>query len=134
MTDARVEPVPADPAGARVFLDQAERFLADGDQPPIGQESRQILYWQACISMLEALLLAAGRRVTPGAGGHMRRLEEADRVLAGNHSDLFERLDLHRDARHDVSYAAGIASELGTAALREAAADLFEVVRGYIDT
>src|SRR4051794_20010803 len=102
MTDARLEPVPADPATARIYLRQAERFLADGDQPSIAQESRQILYWQACISMLDALLLAAGRRVTPGAGGHMLRLEAADAVLAGRHSDLFERLDLHRDARHDI--------------------------------
>ena len=82
--------------------------------------------------MLEALLLAGGRRVTPGAGGHMRRLEEADRVLAGKHADLFERLDLHRDARHDVSYAAGVASELGTSALRGAALELLEVTRGYV--
>jgi hypothetical protein len=63
----------------------------------------------------------------------MRRLDEADRILAHRHSDLFERLDLHRDARHDVSYAAGVASELGTAALRDAAAELLELVRGYID-
>lgn len=50
MTDARVEPVPADPASARIFLDQAESFLADADQASIGQQSKQILYWQACIS------------------------------------------------------------------------------------
>lgn len=132
MTDARVEPQPADPAFARVFLDRAERFLADADQPAVGQDSKQILYWQACISMLEAILLAAGRRVTPGAGGHMLRLKEADRVLAGNHSELFDRLDLHRDTRHDVSYAAGVASELGTAELRKAAGELLEVARAYV--
>ena len=130
MTDARIEPVPADPAFARVFLDQAEVFLADADR--VGLDSKQILCWQACISMLEAILLAAGRRVTPGAGGHMRRLEEADRVLGGMHSDLFERLDLHRDARHDVSYAAGVASELGTDELRTAAGELLEVARDYV--
>jgi hypothetical protein len=132
MTDARVEPVPADPATARVFLDRAERFLEDADHPSIAHESKQILYWQACISTLEALLLAAGRRVTPGAGGHMVRLAEADRVLAGNYGELFERLDLHRDIRHDVSYAAGVASELGTAELRTAAGELLEVVREYV--
>jgi hypothetical protein len=130
VTDARIEPVPADPAFARVFLDQAEVFLADADR--VGLDSKQILCWQACISMLEAILLAAGRRVTPGAGGHMRRLEEADRVLGGMHSDLFERLDLHRDARHDVSYAAGVASELGTDELRTAAGELLEVARDYV--
>jgi len=41
MTDARVERVPADPAFARVFLDQAERFLADADQ--VGLDSKQVL-------------------------------------------------------------------------------------------
>jgi hypothetical protein len=133
MTDARVEPVPADPAMARSYLDQAERFLVDGDQPSISQESRQVLYWQACIAMLDGLLLAAGCRVTPGAGGHMRRLEEGDRVLAFRSSDLIERLDLHRDVRHDVSYAAGVASELGTDALRAAAAELLATVRAYIE-
>lgn len=130
MTDARVEPVPVDPAFARVFLDQAEGFLADADR--VGLDSKQILCWQACISMLEAILLAAGCRVTPGAGGHMRRLEEADRILGGRHSDLFERLDLHRDARHDVSYAAGVASELGTNELRRAAGELLDVARDYV--
>jgi hypothetical protein len=134
MTEARVEPVPADPATARVFLDRAEQFLADGDQPAIAHESKQILYWQACIAMLEALLLAAGRRVTPGSGGHMRRLEEADRVLAHKHSGLFEDLDLHRDARNDVSYAAGVASELDVRALRSAASDLFDVVGRYVSS
>lgn len=134
MTGARVEPVPPDPATARVFLNQAEEFLADAEQPAIGQQSRQILLWQACISMLEALLLAAGRRITPGAGGHMRRLQEGDRVLGCRQSELFERLDLHRDVRNDVSYAAGIASELGTAALKDAADELLALVRAYVES
>lgn len=68
MTDARVEPIPADPASARIFLDQAERVLADADGP-ISLDSKQLLYWQACISMLEAILLTAGRRVTAGSAG-----------------------------------------------------------------
>lgn len=62
----------------------------------------------------------------------MRRLEEAERVLGGNHAELFERLDLHRDARHDVSYAAGVASDLGTDELRQAAAELLAVARSYV--
>jgi len=62
----------------------------------------------------------------------MRRLEEAEQILGGNHSDLFERLDLHRDARHDVSYAAGVASELGTDELRKAAEELLDVARVYV--
>lgn len=82
--------------------------------------------------MLEALLLAAGRRVTAGAGGHMLRLEEANQILGRRHDDLFERLDLHRDVRHDVSYAAGVASELGTSELRSAAGELLDLVRGYV--
>jgi hypothetical protein len=132
VTEARAEPVPADPATARIGLDEAERFLSDGDEPALSEESRHLLYWQACLSLLDAVLLAGGRRVTSGAGGHMLRLSETHAVLGANHPDLFERLDLHRGRRHDVSYRGAVSSAEDTAALRGAAEELLELAREYV--
>lgn len=130
MTRARAEYVPADPTTARVFLDQAERFLADADG--VAPASVQILCWQACISAMEAVLLMAGRRVSAGDGAHVLRLREAEKQIDDDHSDLFERLNDHRELRHDVSYHAGVISEQEAESTRRDAAEIIAVVRAML--
>jgi hypothetical protein len=133
MTSARSEYVPADPTSARVFLDQAEKFVADGRQPETSLAGRQILYYQACLSSLEAILLEGGRRVTPGDRAHVLRIEEAHACLGYGHPELFERLDIHREIRHDVSYSAGVISEKQVESLVSTTTDLLAVARRYVE-
>lgn len=130
MTSARAEYVPADPATARVFVDQAERFLEDADG--MAPASVQILCWQACISAMEAVLLIAGRRVTAGDGAHVLRLREAEKQVDGDRSDIFERLNDHRELRHDVSYHAGVISEQEAESTRRDASEIVAIARAML--
>lgn len=132
MTLAEVEYVPADPATARVFLDQADAFLQDASSHDLAHASVQILCWQACISAMEAVLLMAGRRVTAGDGAHLLRLREAERQIDSEHSDLFERLNDHRELRHEASYHAGVISEQEAESTRDDAEELIAIVRGML--
>jgi hypothetical protein len=127
VTRARAEHVPADPTTARVFVDQAERFLEDAEG--MAPASVQLLCWQACISAMEAVLLMAGRRVSPGDGAHVLRLREAEKQIEEDHTGLFQRLDDHRELRHDVSYHAGVISEQEAESTRRDATELVAIVR-----
>ena len=133
MTDARVEMVSADAATARVFLDRAEGFLSDAAGGGMTASGRQILLWQACMSAMEAVLLAAGRRVTGGDGSHVLRLEETQRRMGTEHLDLFERLDTHRELRHEASYPLGVVSENETETTRQDAERLLEAARHFVE-
>lgn len=130
MTAARAEYVPADPATARVFVDQAERFLEDA--AGMAPASVQILCWQACISAMEAVPLIAGRRVTAGDGAHVLRLREAQAQIDGDHSDLFDRLNDHRELRHDVSYHAGVISEQEAESTHRDATEIVAIARAML--
>ena len=132
MTDASAEHVPADPAMARVYLDQADRLLADGDQEGTSRDGKQILYYQACASAMEGVLLAGGRRVAGGDGAHVLRLSEASALLDFD-EDLRERLDIQRETRHEVSYRAGVASDADVAMARKAATELLALARAFVE-
>lgn len=131
MADARSEPVPADPSNASVFLDRAAELLEDGDRAGMSSAGRQIIYWQCCITSMDAILMAAGRSVSGGEGAHALRLAEAERVLPTDHRDLFESLDGHRALRHDVSYHAGVVSPSEAGSLRSRAAELLSAATEF---
>jgi len=95
--------------------------------------SQQIPLWQACISAMDALLLAVGRRVTGGDGAHMRRLEEIQQHLDGEELDLFERLDTHRELRHEASYHVGMVSRQDARTTREDAEQLIRRARAFVE-
>lgn len=133
MTQARAENVPADPATARVFLKRARDFARDAAKPDSAPASSQVLAWQICISAMEAILLAAGRRVTPGDGAHVLRLKEAERSLPDEHGTLFERLDSHRELRHEASYHAGVVSEAEVEVTIRDAQDLLDVAEAFVE-
>lgn len=126
---ARLERVPADPATARVFLKRAESVLADARAPSLSPISRQLLNWQACVSAMDAALLVAGQRVAGSEGGHQLRISATEDSMDGDHGDLFERLNGHRELRNEASYAIGIVSEGEAESLRAAATDLITAVR-----
>jgi hypothetical protein len=87
MTEERIEDVDEDRLGARTFLAQARRFQTDADGA-ISTESRSVLLHQAAISAADAILQAAGLRVSGGDGSHQLRLTTALDQLDRETGDL----------------------------------------------
>lgn len=131
MNEARVEKLHEDRLGARTHLDQAERFQSDADAD-LSAESRSVLLHNAAISASNAILEAAGLRVTSGDGAHMLRLETALEQLDHDTEDLLERLDVSRSRRNEASYAAMLVAEASVEEAREATAELIELARAYL--
>lgn len=131
MNEARVEKVHADRLGARTHLDQAEKFQSDADAD-LSAESRSVLLHNAALSASNAILEAAGLRVTSGDGAHMLRLETALAQLGQDTEDLLERLDASRSRRNEASYAAMLVAEASVEEAREATAELIELAREFL--
>ena len=132
MTESRVEQVHADHMGARVFLAQSEAFFEDADLSGLGSESRSVLLHNAALAACDAILQAAGQRVTPGDRSHILRLEAALGHLDGDTEELLERLDASRERRNEASYAAGFVPQASIDDAREAVAELVELARRFV--
>ena len=132
MTEARVEKVHADRLGARTFLSQAEKFQRDADARGLSSESRSVLLHNAVICGCDAILQAAGLRVTTGEGSHVLRLEAALAEIDQDTDDLLERLDASRSRRSEASYAAGFVAQASVDEAREATAELIELARALV--
>lgn len=131
MTKARVERIYEDRLEARSYLAQAERFRADADAE-VSAESRAILLHNASVSASDAILHAAGWRVTSGDGAHQLRLEKALEQVGHDTDELMERLDASRWARNEASYAAMSIAEATVEEAREATSELIEIARDFI--
>jgi len=107
VTEARVERTAVDVWGARAFMGRARELLSDGERSENTPASRMILLHSASMAACDAILSVNGRRIVGSDGGHVLRLEQAVALLAGDHRDLFARLEESRASRHGVSYAAG---------------------------
>ncbi len=132
MTDARVEKVYEDRMGARSFLAQADTFLGDADARGLSAPSQSILLHSATVSACDAILQAAGQRVSPGDGAHVLRLEAALDHVYGDTEELLERLDASRARRNEASYAAEFVAKASIAEAREATAELLELAHGFV--
>ena len=115
---ASVEAVDPDPDRAREFITAAAKFLADADRDSTSLESAVVLYWQACISALDAILSAYGQRVGQGTHSHAVRVEAAAALAGSGYADLFARLDEWRRERAEVSYAALVPAAADVAAMQ----------------
>ncbi len=111
MTPARLEEVTADAAEARRVAAQAVAHLESAAVPGVDAESSYGLCYQGVLKGCIAVLLADGRRVTGGPGGHAIVLREAAARL-GLTPELADRLDAMRRSRHRVFYDAAEVSEL----------------------
>lgn len=129
MTRARMEEVAADGPEARRLARQAEAHLRSAQAAGVDRESAYGLCYQAALKACIATLLARGRRVTAGTGGHVLILREATARL-GAQRDLADRLDAMRRARHRIFYDAVEVSELELDGARE---DAQSVVSAAID-
>lgn len=132
MTEAAIESVPADENWARVHLARADVLIEDASSEGTSNAGQQILLYTACIALMEAVMQAGGRRVTPGVGHHQRLIEETERLLDCGNPSLFERLDDARATRNDASYSAGVVSEDHVASISSCAMELQELVRVYL--
>jgi len=132
MSESRVEQVHADRIGARVFLAQSEAFFEDANLSGLGSESRSVLLHNAAVAACDAILQAAGQRVTPGDRSHILRLEVAVSHLDGDTEELLERLDASHERRNEASYAAGFVPQASIDDAREAVAELVELARRFV--
>ena len=132
MTDARVEQVYPDRVRAREFLDQADRFRGDANTSGLSAESQSVLLRNAAICACDAILQAAGLRVTSGDNAHALRLETALERLDGDTEELLKSLDASRERRNEASYAASFVPKASLADARESTTELLERVRGLV--
>lgn len=132
MSDARVETVYADRVRGREFLEQAETFWTDADADELSAASRAVLLHNAAICACDAILQAAGLRVTPGDSSHSLRLLTALDQIDGDTEELLESLDASRARRNEASYAAGFIPQASLADAREATGELIELSREFV--
>ncbi len=132
MNPARVEKVHADRVEARMHLDQAQRFQADADAADLSAESRSILLHNAAISASNAILQAAGLRVTNGEGAHLLRLETALDQFDWDTEELLGRLDASRSRRNEASYASMPIAQASVDEAREATMELIGLTRSFL--
>lgn len=133
MTAARVDTVYADSVRAIEFWRQAERFAGDAEVTDLDPTSQAVLLHNAAISACDAILQAAGLRVTPGDGSHALRLETALGEIEEDTEELLERLDASRARRNEASYAAGFVPAASLADAREATAELLGLARSFLE-
>jgi hypothetical protein len=132
VTDARVEKVYEDRVNAREFLAQADLFLADADTATLSAPSQAILLHNATVCACDAILQAAGLRVTTGDRSHALRLETALDQFDSDIEELLESLDASRERRNEASYAAAFVPEASVADAREATAEIIELARAFV--
>jgi hypothetical protein len=131
LSDARVEKVYEDPVRAREFLAQAQAFLADGETATLSAPSQAILLHNATICACDAILQAAGLRITSGDRSHILRLETALEQIDSDTEELLDRLDAARERRNEASYTAGFVGQTSVTDAREATAEIIELARSF---
>lgn len=132
MTEARVQEVYPDRVGAQEFLQQAETFMADAGVDGLSAISRAVLLHNATVCACDAILQAAGLRVTPGDRSHVLRLQAALDHLDPDTDELLERLEASRERRNEASYAAGFVAVASLSEAREATAELVGLARRFL--
>jgi hypothetical protein len=131
MTEARVEKVHANRRDAATYLAQAKTFHADADAG-LSAESRSVLLHNAAVTAADAILQAAGLRVTGGDGAHQLRIETALAELPHDTDELLDRLEASRSRRNEASYAAMLVPQASIEEAREATAELIALAEDFI--
>jgi hypothetical protein len=92
------------------------------------------LLYDAARKAADAVLRAAGRRLTTGTGHHAAYIAEARRHLGEDHARLLVRLDAARRIRNDVQYQAREVSDAEVRDLHDAAGKILAAARDYVET
>ena len=132
MTRSELEHVEPDAGRAQDFVAQSRLFLEDAERDTTNSASAVVLYWNACIAAMDALLAVEGLRVGSGEGSHAVRVEGVRRILGAGFDDLCDRLDEWRRERHDVSYAAVTPAGADVAALQTDTRDILAAAEGHV--
>ncbi|HEX2161528.1 MAG TPA: HEPN domain-containing protein [Thermoleophilaceae bacterium] len=111
MTRAKVREVEPDSVAAAELIAQARAHLDSARLAGIDAQSAYGICYQAALKAMVAALLADGRRVTSGAGGHIVTIQEAEARLALDPT-VSVRIDHMRRTRHRVFYDGHEVSEL----------------------
>jgi HEPN domain len=132
MTRAKVQRVEADLTAAAHLIEQSRAHLRSARVDGVDAQSAYGICYQAALKAMVAALVAEGRRVTSGAGGHVVTIQEAQARLDLDPSVL-ARIDHMRRTRHRVFYDGDEVSELeldgaldDAAAVVDAAAEAVE--------
>jgi hypothetical protein len=117
---------------AAFLLEQAAGHIASAGIEGVDPASAYILLYEGARKAIDAVLAAAGRRVTSGIGAHVKYLTEARSQLGSDHATLVARVDAARQIRHDVSYRSRSVTQSEIEGVRAAARETLEVARTRI--
>jgi hypothetical protein len=118
---------------ARRLLDQADRHLASAGIAGVDADSRFCLLYDGARKASDAIMRAAGRRVTTGAGHHIVYLAEAKRLLGPASATMWTRVEGARSIRNDIEYQAREVTQLEVTELDAAAHELVAAARRFVD-
>ncbi|HEX8645462.1 MAG TPA: hypothetical protein VF715_01085 [Thermoleophilaceae bacterium] len=133
MTEARVQRIYEDRVTAREFLEQAEVFMRDARKAGLDAISQAVLLHNATVCACDAILQAAGLRVTAGDRSHTLRIETALDQVDDDTDDLLDRLDASRELRNEASYRAGFVARASVAESHDATSELITLARAVIE-
>ncbi len=132
MSRAEARAVPPDQARAAQFLHAAERVFADAERTEMSSEGALILYYQACVAGMKAVLAAGGRDVGGGDDGHVVLIGEVGGLLGPVFDELLARIGEDRRERNAVSYAAVVPSALAVETVRQDARELLDAASRFV--
>jgi hypothetical protein len=133
MERAEGRDVPVDVGRARQFVESAEEFFGDAEHEDTSLNGSLLLYYQACLSAMSAVLASSGRAVGGGDSGHVVLIGETNRLLGDAFTELLARVSETRRERNDVSYAAVRATPMAVESARQDARDLIDAARRHVD-
>ncbi len=111
MTRAKVQKVEPDKVAATQLIAQARAHLESARIDGVDSQSAYGICYQAALKAMVASLLADGRRVGSGAGGHIVTIQQAEAHLDLDPA-VSARIDHMRRTRHRVFYDGDEVSEL----------------------
>jgi hypothetical protein len=133
LTRAKVQQVEPDAIAAAELIAQARAHLQSARIDGVDAQSAYGICYQAALKAMVAALVADGRRITSGAGGHIVTIREAETHL-GLDPAVSARVDHMRRTRHRVFYDGDEVSELELAgALADADAVVAAAAGAVVD-
>jgi hypothetical protein len=129
---AQAKDAPADLPLARQLLEQADRHLASAAIPGIDLDSRFGMLYDAARKAADAIMRAAGRRVTQGVGHHIVFFEEAKRLLPRVERRLVARVEGARTTRNAMEYDAREVTQTEVDELTNAATQFIAQARAFV--
>lgn len=133
MSQARPEDAPADCATARRLLEQAERHLASSRLDGVDAQSAYGMRYDAGRKACDAVMRAAGRRLTKGLGHHRAYMAEAGRLLGDEHASAVRQLERAARIRNGAEYDAREVTQSELEAVDACAEAVLAAAQAYVE-